>query len=63
MGRMATAPSSEALGTPQGGKGYVATRPTCGPPLILPPALKHWARGAESRRTPPMEQFVGGVTS
>ena len=25
-----------------GGKGYVATLPTCGPPLILPPALKQW---------------------
>ena len=36
------APCSEAVGTPQGGKGYVATLPTCGPLLILPPALKRW---------------------
>ena len=27
------------MGTPRGGRGYVATLPTCGPPLILPPAL------------------------
>ena len=27
---------------PPGGRGYVATLPTCGPPLILPPALKRW---------------------
>ena len=25
--------------TMTGGRGYVATRPTCGPPVILPPAL------------------------
>ena len=25
-----------------GGRGYVATLPTCGPLLILPPALKRW---------------------
>ena len=24
------------------GRGYVATLPTCGPLLILPPALKRW---------------------
>ena len=24
------------------GRGYVATLPTCGPPLIVPPALKRW---------------------
>ena len=24
------------------GRDYVATRPTCGPPLILSPALKRW---------------------
>ena len=24
------------------GRGYVATRATCGPSLILPSALKHW---------------------
>ena len=29
------------LGTP-GGTGYVATRPTCGPFLILSPTLKRW---------------------
>ena len=27
-------------GDPPGGRGYVATRPTCGPLLILPPVLK-----------------------
>ena len=27
---------------PPGGKGYVAILPTCGPPLILLPALKRW---------------------
>ena len=37
-----SAPRSEAVGTPQGGKGYVATLSTCGPPVILPPALKRW---------------------
>ena len=37
-----SAPRSEAVGTPPGGKGYVATLPTCGPLLILPPALKRW---------------------
>ena len=35
-------PCFEPLGTPQGGRGYVATRPTCGPLLILFPALKRW---------------------
>ena len=25
-----------------GGRGYVATLPTCGPPLMLPRALKRW---------------------
>ena len=29
-------------GEPPGGRGYVATLPTCGPLLILPPALKRW---------------------
>ena len=37
-----SAPRFEAVGTPLGSKGYVATLPTCGPPLILPPALKWW---------------------
>ena len=37
-----SAPRSEALGTPQAAGGYVATLPTCGPPVILPPALKQW---------------------
>ena len=31
------APRSQAVGTPLGGRRYVATLPTCGPPLILPP--------------------------
>ena len=35
-----SAPRSEAVGTPLGGRGYVATLPTCGPLVILPPALK-----------------------
>ena len=30
-------PRYEASGNPLGGKGYVATCPTCEPPLILPP--------------------------
>ena len=34
-----SAPRCEAVGTPED-KGYVATRPTYGPPPILPPALK-----------------------
>ena len=42
------APRSEAVGTPLGGRGYVATLPTCGPPLILPPTLKRW--GPPSRQ-------------
>ena len=29
-------------GDPLGGRVYVATLPTCGPLLILPPALKRW---------------------
>ena len=33
-------PRSEVLGTPPGGRGYVAIPPTCGPLLILSPALK-----------------------
>ena len=37
-----SAPRSEAVGTPRGSKGHVATLPTCGPLLILPPALKRW---------------------
>ena len=36
------APRSEAVGTPPGGWGHVATLPTCGPPMTLPPALKRW---------------------
>ena len=32
----------EAMGTPVGGRGYIATLPTCGPLLILPAALKRW---------------------
>ena len=36
-------PRSEVLGTPLGGTGYVATKPTCGPLLILTPTLKRWA--------------------
>ena len=35
------APRCEAVGTP-GGSGYEANRPTCGPLLILPPAVKRW---------------------
>ena len=42
------APRSKAVGTPPGGRGYVATLPTSGPPLILPPALK--------RSGPPRQQ-------
>ena len=30
------------LWDPPGGRGYVATGPTCGPLRILPPALKRW---------------------
>ena len=37
-----SAPRSKAVGTPQGGRGYVATLPTCGPLLLPPPALKRW---------------------
>ena len=36
-----SAPHFEAVGTP-GGRGYVATWPTWGPPLILPPVLRRW---------------------
>ena len=32
----------EAAGNPLGGKGYVATRPTCEPGVILPPVVKRW---------------------
>ena len=31
-----------SVGDPLDGRGYVATHPTCGPPLILSPALKCW---------------------
>ena len=34
------APRSEGVGTHLGGTGYVATLPTCGPLVILPPAVK-----------------------
>ena len=37
-----SAPRSEIGGDPPGGRGYVATLSTCGPPLILPLALKPW---------------------
>ena len=37
-----SAPRSEAGDTPPGDRGYVATFSTCGPLLILPPALKRW---------------------
>ena len=30
------------MGDPLGCRGYVATLPTCGPLLIVPPALKRW---------------------
>ena len=33
----------QSVEDPQGGRGYVATLPTCGPPVILPSALKRWA--------------------
>ena len=35
-------PRSESLGTPLCGRGYEANRPTCGPPLIVSPALNRW---------------------
>ena len=35
-------PRFEALETPAHGRGYVATRPTCGPLLILSRNLKRW---------------------
>ena len=37
-------PPLSSGGDPPGGRGYVATRPTCGPPLILPPLLGHLRR-------------------
>ena len=37
-----SAPRSEAVGTPQAAGVYIATLPTCGPLVILPPALKRW---------------------
>ena len=42
------APHSEEVGTPKR-QGSCATLPTCGPPLILPPALK---RAGPRRREP-----------
>ena len=33
-------PRSEASGISEGDRGYAATQPSCGPPLILSPALK-----------------------
>ena len=36
------APSTEAVGTSLGGRGCVATWPTCGALLILPPGFKRW---------------------
>ena len=45
-----SAPRFEAAGTPPDGRGYVSTLPTCGPFLILPPALK--------RRGPPQAAGV-----
>ena len=43
------APRSEAVGTPLGGRGYVATLLIGGPPLILPPAPKRWGRSPGGR--------------
>ena len=37
-----SAPRSEAVATPQAVWVYVATLPTYGPPLFLPPDLKRW---------------------
>ena len=35
-------PHSKAVGTPLGGKGYVATQPSCGPLVIVPSAVRRW---------------------
>ena len=37
-----SAPPLLSGGEPPGGTGYVATRSICGPPVVLPPALKRW---------------------
>ena len=57
-----SAPRCEAVGIPQAAVAYVATRkwPTCGPLLILPPAVKRW--GSHKRQglcIPPPGPLVG----
>ena len=45
LGQVAAMRAGEGLkrgGAPRCGRGEVATLPTCGPLLILPPALKRW---------------------
>ena len=42
VGHFYFCPPPGSGGDPRGGRGYVATLPTCGPLLILPPALKRW---------------------
>ena len=39
---MILSPPVSSVGDPLGGRGYVTTRPICGPFLILSPALKRW---------------------
>ena len=49
-------PCSKSIGDPPDGTGYVATRPTCRPLLILSPTLQRWGppkwRGLCSHRAP-----------
>ena len=42
VGHFRFGPPLSSGGVPPGGKGYVATLPTCGPLLIRPPTLKRW---------------------
>ena len=42
VGHLRFRPSLCSSGDPPGGRGYVATLPTCGPLLIVSPALKRW---------------------
>ena len=42
LGGVTTHRGKGSGGYPPGGRGYVATLPTCGPLLILPPARKRW---------------------
>ena len=42
VGHFRLCPHALWCGDPSGGRGHIATCPTCGTLLILPPSLKRW---------------------